>query len=70
MKLKYIIHRFLSDDEIRTWIEGEALGVSHPPSNEMELAWREGRRSLAVELIGIYREVENERNTRVGAGSA
>jgi hypothetical protein len=63
VELKHRIHQFLSlDPDLKEWVEGEAIGTSHPPSDLTQLAWREGRRSFAVEIISLYREVENERN--------
>lgn len=64
--MKYRVHRLLSvEPELRALLEDEAVGTFARPQSELELAWREGRRSLAAEWMSLYREVENER-TRVG----
>jgi hypothetical protein len=63
---KYLVHRLLAaDDRVRAMIEREAIGTIAPPRTELELAWREGRRSIAAELMSLFHEVEDER-TRVG----
>jgi hypothetical protein len=67
---KYALHRLLSQEpELLRAVEREAVGIPRRPENAVELAWRDGRRSLAAEWLDVYREVEDER-TRVGAGTA
>ena len=67
---KYALHRLLTaEPALLRMIEREAVGVPRRPENAVELAWRDGRRSLAAEWLDLYREVEDER-TRVGGITA
>jgi hypothetical protein len=65
---KYALHRLLTEQPaVRRYIELEAIGSLSVPKDAVELAWREGRRSIAAEWLSIYREVEDEyERTRVG----
>ena len=65
---KYRLHRLLSEmPELRRQIELETIGSLGVPKDAVELAWREGRRSMAAEWLSIYREVEDEyERSRVG----
>ena len=65
---KYQLHRLLTEQpEIRRYLELEAIGSLSVPKDAVELAWREGRRSIAAEWMSIYREVQDEYDrTRVG----
>jgi hypothetical protein len=70
MELRHRIHTLLCDEELRLYLEGEAMASTSPPKDGIELAWRDGRRAMAAELISIYREVEDEyRTTRMGEQS-
>jgi len=65
-EFRYRLHRLLSgDQELKRIIESEAIGTTAKPASDLDLAWREGRRSLAAEWLSLYREVEDER-TRLG----
>jgi hypothetical protein len=56
------LHKLLTaEPDLRKQIEAEAIGFCSRPTTNLELAWREGRRSLAVEWYSMYQEVENER---------
>jgi hypothetical protein len=63
---KYALHRLLSaEPELKREVELAAIGLPSVPRDGVELAWRDGRRSLAAEWLMLYREVEDER-TRLG----
>lgn len=63
---RYRLHRLLqADPDLLAQIRAEAVGTIAMPRSDLELAWREGRRSLAAEWMSVYNEVEDER-TRVG----
>lgn len=58
---KHRLHRLLTEaPELKRQIELEAIGSLSVPKDAVELAWREGRRSMAAEWLSIYREVEDE----------
>jgi len=63
---RYKLHRLLQADEaLLSQVRAEAIGTTAMPRSDLELAWREGRRSLAAEWMSVYNEVEDER-TRLG----
>jgi hypothetical protein len=68
VEFKHRLHSLLRQEpELLASLRAEAVAVTYPPTDAVELAWREGYRAKAAEWMSIYDEVENEqRNARVG----
>jgi hypothetical protein len=64
VEFKYRLHSLLTQEpDLLASLRAEAMAVTYPPCDAVELAWREGYRAKAAEWMSIYDEVENEQRT-------
>lgn len=61
-RLKYDLHRMLNEiPALKSQLEREAIGLPGAIENPYVMAHENGRRSIAVEWLSLYNEVEDER---------